>query len=102
MIKSQLIASLAVTMTDLSEKQVNDAVNSILELMCTALENNQRIEIRGFGSFALRYCAPRQAHNPKTGQLVTSEAKYRARFKPGKAMRTRINDARNNNICTEG
>ena len=70
MIKSQLIANLAAKMTHLPEKQVTDSINRVLELMSEALIKNQRIEIRGFGSFSLHYRPPRNAHNPKTGEKV--------------------------------
>ena len=94
MIKSKLIAGLAAEMTGLSEKQINDAVNCILELMTNSLLNNQRIEIRGFGSFSLHYRPPRNAHNPKTGEKVTTVAKYTPHFKPGKELRERVNESR--------
>ena len=94
MIKSQLIAGLAAEMTGLSEKQINDAVNCILDLMTESLLNNQRIEILGFGSFSLHYRPPRNAHNPKTGEKVTTVAKYTPHFKPGKDLRDRVNESR--------
>lgn len=94
MIKSQLIAGLAAEMTGLSEKQINDAVNCILELMTDSLLDNQRIEIRGFGSFSLHYRPPRSAHNPKTGEKVTTIAKYTPHFKPGKELRERVDKSR--------
>ena len=94
MIKSKLSAGLAAEMTGLSEKQINDAVNCILELMTNSLLNNQRIEIRGFGSFSLHYRPPRNAHNPKTGEKVTTVAKYTPHFKPGKELRERVNESR--------
>ena len=94
MIKSKLIAGLAAEMTGLSEKQINDAVNCILELMTDSLLNNQRIEIRGFGSFSLHYRPPRNAHNPKTGEKLTTVAKYTPHFKPGKELRERVNESR--------
>ena len=81
-------------MTGLSEKQINDAVNCILDLMTESLLNNQRIEIRGFGSFSLHYRPPRNAHNPKTGEKVTTVAKYTPHFKPGKDLRDRVNESR--------
>jgi len=94
MIKSQLIASLAAKMTHLPEKQVTDSINRVLELMSDALVKNQRIEIRGFGSFSLHYRAPRNAHNPKTGEKVITEAKYSPHFKPGKELRERVDSSR--------
>lgn len=94
MIKSELIEQMAARMTHLTEKQVADGVNKILELMSKALVDNQRIEIRGFGSFSLHYRPPRNAHNPKTGEKVVTEAKYSPHFKPGKELRERVDASR--------
>ncbi|KGP62337.1 integration host factor subunit beta [Legionella norrlandica] len=94
MIKSELIEHIAARMTNLTEKQVADSINRLLELMSEALINGQRIEIRGFGSFSLHYRPPRNAHNPKTGEKVITEAKYSPHFKPGKELRERVNASR--------
>lgn len=94
MIKSELIEHIAAHMTHLTEKQVADSINKILELMCDALIKNQRIEIRGFGSFSLHHRPPRNAHNPKTGAKVVTKSKYSPHFKPGKELRERVNASR--------
>ena len=94
MIKSELIATLAGKITHLPESVVADSVNTILSLMSDALMTNQRIEIRGFGSFSLHYHPPRNAHNPKTGERVTTKGKYKPHFKPGKALREQVDNAR--------
>lgn len=94
MIKSELIDNLAAKMTHLPEQKVTDSINHILHCMTQALTAGQRIEIRGFGSFCLRYKSPRNAHNPKTGERVITEGKYSPHFKPGKEMRERINASR--------
>ncbi len=101
MIKSELIASLAAKMTQLPEKQVTDSINKILELMSEALIKNERIEIRGFGSFSLHHRPPRNAHNPKTGEKVITEAKYSPHFKPGKELRERVDTSRMNIPITD-
>lgn len=90
MIKSELIANLAADMTHLPEKRIMESVNLILKEMSDALINGERIEIRGFGSFALRYRPPRNAHNPKTGEKVITEGKHTPHFKPGKELRVRV------------
>ena len=61
--------------------------------MIKALEGNNRIEIRGFGSFSLRFRKPREGRNPKTGEKVTLLGKYVPHFKPGKELRERVNKA---------
>ena len=55
--------------------------------MVDALAKGERIEIRGFGSFDLRYWSPRIARDPKTGGPVQFSAKVAVHFKPGKEMR---------------
>jgi len=94
MIKSELIAKLSANMTHLPEKLVSDSVNHLLGLMSDALINDQRIEIRGFGSFSLHHRAPRNAHNPKTGEKVITTAKSTPHFKPGKELRERVDASR--------
>lgn len=94
MIKSELIEHIAARMTHLTEKQVADGINKIIELMSEALIDGERIEIRGFGSFSLHYRKPRHAHNPKTGEKVMTAAKYSPHFKPGKELRDRVNASR--------
>jgi integration host factor subunit beta len=90
MIKSELIANLSSDMTHLPEKRIMDSVNLIIKTMSHALIKGERIEIRGFGSFSLHYRAPRNAHNPKTGEKVVTEEKYTPHFKPGKELRARV------------
>ena len=94
--KSELSTRLINKFKNISEKNISDSLNLIIETMSKSLSNNQRIEIRGFGSFTLHYMAPRNAHNPKTGVKVTTEAKYMAHFKPGKALKDRVNESKEN------
>lgn len=93
MIKSELIASLTNKLNQIPEKDVTLSVNLLIDAMSDALSKGERIEIRGFGSFSLHYRAPRNAHNPKTGERLVTAAKYSPHFKPGKEMRERINSS---------
>ena len=76
---------------DLSPADAENLVRSVLAKMATALSQGSRIEIRGFGSFELRYRAPKKARNPKTGEAVQTEGRHAVHFKPGKEMRERVN-----------
>ena len=78
------------TGTQLSETDVELAVNSILDRMSSALGNGERIEIRGFGSMTLHYRPPRIGRNPKTGEKVEVPEKYVPHFKPGANLRRRV------------
>lgn len=91
MTKSELIERIAAKQSQLSVKDVELAVKSILDYMADALASGGRIEIRGFGSFSLHYRKPRRGRNPKTGETVQLEGKYVPHFKPGKELRERVN-----------
>ena len=91
MTKSELIERIAARQSQLSVKDIELAVKTILEHMSQTLATGERIEIRGFGSFSLHYREPRQGRNPKTGETVELAGKYVPHFKPGKEMRERVN-----------
>ena len=96
MTKSELIERIAEMQPQLSAKDVELAVKTIIEQMSHSLADGDRIEIRGFGSFSLHYRAPRKGRNPKTGDAVELEGKYVPHFKPGKEMRERVNESLKN------
>ena len=91
MTKSELIELIAASQTQLSSRDVELAIKTILEQMSHALATGERIEIRGFGSFSLHYREPRRGRNPKTGDAVELTGKYVPHFKPGKELRERVN-----------
>jgi integration host factor subunit beta len=91
MTKSELIELIASRQSQLSAKDVELAVKTILEHMSQTLSSGERIEIRGFGSFSLHYREPRRGRNPKTGDAVQLTGKYVPHFKPGKELRERVN-----------
>jgi len=90
MTKSELIARLAERYPQLIAKDADFAVNTILEAMAESLSVGQRIEIRGFGSFALSTRPPRIGRNPKSGERVLVPAKRVPHFKAGKELRERV------------
>jgi integration host factor subunit beta len=92
MTKSELIEKLATDFPHIQVKDVEASVKEILEQMAHSLSSNERIEIRGFGSFSLHYRAPRVGRNPKTGDKVELDGKYVPHFKPGKELRDRVKD----------
>ena len=62
----------------------------MLEHMAACLAEGGRIEIRGFGSFSLHFRPARAARNPKTGTPISLPARYAPYFRPGKALRERV------------
>jgi integration host factor subunit beta len=90
MTKSELIARLAERNPRLVARDADEAVNTMLDAMTDALAGGQRIEIRGFGSFALNFRPPRIGRNPKSGDRVQVPAKHVPHFKAGKELRERV------------
>lgn len=94
MLRSELMMLLARQCSQLPAKDVIAAGNMILLEMEKTLCNLDRIELRGVGSWRIRVREERLAHNPLTGKKVPTSVKYRAHFKPGKALRQRVDRAR--------
>lgn len=90
MTRSDLIARLAESYPQLLAKDAELAVKVVLDAMAGTLARGGRIEIRGFGSFALNYRPPRTGRNPKSGEKVQVPAKYVPHFKAGKELRERV------------
>ena len=74
-------------------KKAEIVVNTIFEAMTDALKAEERVEIRGFGSFEVRHYAAYRGRNPKTGEEVFVAAKKAPFFKTGKELRERVNNS---------
>lgn len=90
MTRSELIVALAQRFPQLHQKDAELAVSEILTAISKALSDGNRVEIRGFGSFALIYRPPRIGRNPKTGATVHVPGKHAPHFKAGKELRERV------------
>lgn len=94
MTKSELIEQLSKKQPHLALQDVELAVKCVLEQMAQSLATNERIEVRGFGSFSLHHRKPRIGRNPKTGEAVSLTEKYVPHFKPGKELRDRVDSSK--------
>ena len=91
MIRSDLVNKMAEIHTQLYHRDAEIVVAAILEEIVEALSRGDRIEIRGFGVFAVKHRKARVGRNPGTGELVQVKDKMVPYFKPGKEMRARLN-----------
>ena len=91
MTKSELIEKLAHAQNTRPCAEIQRLVNTLLEQMSETLSQGERIEIRGFGSFALHFLPPHRGHNPKTGAFLAIPTRCRVHFKPGKHFQSRVN-----------
>jgi integration host factor subunit beta len=91
MTKSELMHELGQQFSDLSSREVEKAVDVIFSEISSALAKGNRIELRGFGAFSVRYRERRIGRNPRTGEKVDVNSKYVPFFKAGKGLRDRLN-----------
>lgn len=87
MTRSELVTRMAERFPQLVMKDAELAVSEILAAIAESLSTGNRVEIRGFGSFALNYRPPRIGRNPKTGVKVAVPGKHVPHFKAGKDLR---------------
>jgi len=92
MTKQQLIEQVAAK-TELKRSEAEVAVDSVLALIAEALRANERVDLRGFGSFVVKERKERQGRNPRTGEAITIAAKRDASFKPGKELTEKLAQA---------
>ena len=90
MTKADLIEEVS-AISRLSKKSSEVIVNSFFETIVDSLQRQEKIELRGFGSFKLRHRRARIGRNPKTGARVDVPAKVVPYFKPGKDLRELVN-----------
>ena len=94
MTKSELVHKLSQQLPDVSFRKVEKAVDVIFGEISTALAKGNRVELRGFGAFSVRYRDRRLGRNPRTGEKVSVEGKYVPFFKAGKGLRERLNNGK--------
>ena len=90
MTKADLVEEV-VRVTNVSKKHAEIIVNTVFSSIIDALRGEDKIELRGFGSFRVRRRRPRQGRNPKTGDQVSVPEKRIPYFKPGKELKDLIN-----------
>ena len=92
MTRSDLVEELAARFAQLTHRDAESAVKTILDAMGDALVRGNRIEIRGFGSFSVSRRPPRIGRNPRSGESVAVPEKRVPHFKPGKALREAVDE----------
>lgn len=89
--KSELIKRLAQRYPAFYYKDLSRIVELIFDEMALAMIDGKRIELRGFGSFAVRKREKRIARNPKTNEQLFLPERFTPYFRPGKELKQRIN-----------
>jgi integration host factor subunit beta len=102
MTRSDLVEELAARFgSQLTHRDAEFAVKTLLDAMSDALVRGHRIELRGFGSFSINRRPPRMGRNPRSGESVAIPEKRVPHFKPGKALREAV-DTRTQAMMADG
>jgi integration host factor subunit beta len=87
--KSQLIEALGQRI-GLTQRKAEEVTNVVFGVLTDALRNNERIEVRGFGSFMVKEYGSYIGRNPKTGDSIQVPPKRLPFFKVGKELKKRV------------
>ena len=79
--------------TGLTKVETEAVMNGVMTTIINALTENQRVELRGFGTFGVKHRMPKKARNPGTGEAIYLPERFVPTFKPAKKMRTRVNES---------
>jgi len=91
MTKTELIGRLVQRQPHLLASDIVTATRHLLDQLSATLARGERIEVRGFGSFSVRYRRPRFGHNPRTRAPIALRGRYIPHFKPGIELCARVN-----------
>jgi integration host factor subunit beta len=91
--RSELIERIADADPSLPIRDIEVGVRMVIEYLAQTLVEGDRVEIRGFGSFAVYLRPPRQARNPRTGEALALGPRRAVHFKPGKELREALQQA---------
>ncbi len=100
MTKADLIVMIE-KQANLPHHQAEKVVNICFDSMIQALFDDERIEIRGFGSFANRNYKAYEGRNPKTGKIVKVPPKKVPFFKVGKELKEMVDEGKDKFIIRE-
>ena len=89
--KSDLIKKMSDNADPLNIEDLEQTVNTILNLISISLDKGDRVEIRNFGTFSVRSRDQRISRNPKTGTSVLVEPKNYPYFRASKYLRESVN-----------
>ena len=88
--KTELIAAVA-EKAELSKKDADKAVSAVVDAVIEALASGDKVQLVGFGTFAVSKRSATTGRNPRTGATIKIPARKQAKFKAGKALQDSVN-----------
>tara|TARA_B100000965_G_scaffold66711_1_gene52299 strand:- start:745 stop:1038 length:294 start_codon:yes stop_codon:yes gene_type:complete len=84
--RSDIETSLKKQFPNLSKLEILKAIDAILDSIIEAVALDEKVEIRGFGTFSKKYIRPRKFINPKTKKISYLGETATLHFKPSKSI----------------
>ena len=84
--RSDIEASLRKEFPNLTKSEISEAMNVILDSITEAVALDEKVEIRGFGTFSKKLIRPRKFINPKTKEVSYLGETATMHFKPSKSL----------------
>ncbi|MEE9240871.1 MAG: HU family DNA-binding protein [bacterium] len=91
MTKAEMVEKVSLKI-NLTKKDTERVVNIVFGSIISALAQNDKVELRGFGSFRVRSRDSRDGRNPRTGETVQIPPKKVPFFKAGKELREMVDN----------
>tara|TARA_Y100000816_G_scaffold260838_1_gene217399 strand:- start:207 stop:497 length:291 start_codon:yes stop_codon:yes gene_type:complete len=88
----QEIVDIVANATGLTKVETETIMNGVMSTIIDSLANNEKVELRGFGTFGIKHRMPKKARNPGTGEPVFLPERFVPTFKPSKLMRSKVNE----------
>ena len=90
--KSDLVIKISRKKAYFKRADIEEATDQLTTLIFNALSRNDRVEIRGCGTFSTRQRGARLARNPKTGSSIAVNSKFHPYFRASKLLRQLVNN----------
>ncbi len=88
--KTELVAAIA-EKTELSKKDAEKALKAFTDVVAEELKKGEKVQLVGFGTFAVIDKPAREGRNPRTGEPMPIAASQSPKFKAGKALKDSLN-----------
>lgn len=88
--KAQLIEAV-VAKSGIKKKDAEAAISALTETIADAMKNGDKVQLVGFGTFAVKERCARTGRNPKTGATITVPASKHPAFSASKALKDQLN-----------
>ena len=84
--RSDIETSIKKELPNLTKTKLSEAIDIILESIIEAVALDEKVEIRGFGTFSKKHIRPRKFQNPKTKKVSYLGETATMHFKPSKSL----------------